>query len=332
MLYVIMVTPISNQQTNKLMITLKEVLSIQSCSKDSSTMEDYIISQLQKINDIEYWQDEYNNIFVIAGNPDKLVPCFICHTDTVHQIIPHYKVIEDAGVLFSINPKTYERVGVGGDDKVGIYICLKALQAYQHFRCVFFANEEIGCIGSNNCDMSFFDNCTVVLQADRKGNSDFIDFTNGIEIFGDDFFDAIQPILTKYNYKVKEGLYTDVGTLKQRGLEVAAANISCGYYDPHSDNEYVVTADVERCKELMFTIASKCTEKQVHIPIIENYEFSTPFYTNELYQNYNPRIHRDYNYKNCIYCENCGEPANLKTFATLNADLCEKCITYFNTL
>ena len=276
------------------MTTLKEVLSIQSYSRESGAMEQYIIAQLEKIDNIKYWQDEYDNIFVIKGNDKKIVPCFVSHTDTVHEIIPYYKVIEDDGVLFSINPKTYERVGVGGDDKVGIYICLNALQTFNHFRCVFFANEEIGCIGSNNCDMSFFDNCTVVLQADRKGNSDFIDFTNGLEIFGDDFFDTIQTLLTKYNYKVKEGIYTDVGTLKQIGLEVAAANISCGYYDAHSDNEYVVIEDVEKCKDLMFDIASICTEKQVHLPVIETYTNNQPWYLDNSYNKY---IVRDYNYK-----------------------------------
>ena len=308
------------------MTTLKEVLSIQSYSRESGAMEQYIIAQLEKIDNIKYWQDEYDNIFVIKGNDKKIVPCFVSHTDTVHEIIPYYKVIEDDGVLFSINPKTYERVGVGGDDKVGIYICLKALQAFNHFRCVFFANEEIGCIGSNSCDMSFFDNCTVVLQADRKGNSDFIDFTNGLEIFGDDFFDTIQTLLTKYNYKVKEGIYTDVGTLKQRGLEVAAANISCGYYDAHSDNEYVVIEDVEKCKDLMFDIASICTEKQVHLPVIETYTNNQPWYLDNSYNKY---IVRDYNYKKSIYCESCGEKAELVYSKLFNVELCLKCIKDF---
>ena len=308
------------------MTTLKEVLSIQSYSRESGAMEQYIIAQLEKIDNIKYWQDEYDNIFVIKGNDKKIVPCFVSHTDTVHEIIPYYKVIEDDGVLFSINPKTYERVGVGGDDKVGIYICLNALQTFNHFRCVFFANEEIGCIGSNNCDMSFFDNCTVVLQADRKGNSDFIDFTNGLEIFGDDFFDTIQTLLTKYNYKVKEGIYTDVGTLKQRGLEVAAANISCGYYDAHSDNEYVVIEDVEKCKDLMFDIASICTEKQVHLPVIETYTNNQPWYLDNSYNKY---IVRDYNYKKSIYCESCGEKAELVYSKLFNVELCLKCIKDF---
>jgi hypothetical protein len=50
---------------------------------------------------------------------------------------------------------------------------------------------------------------------------------------------------------------TDVGELKCNGLAVSCANVSCGYYNPHYSNEYVVVKDVARCLAL---VSELCTD------------------------------------------------------------------------
>jgi hypothetical protein len=44
------------------------------------------------------------------------------------------------------------------------------------------------------------------------------------------------------------GAMTDVMELKDQGLKVAAANISCGYYRPHTSREYI------HIKEMRYTL------------------------------------------------------------------------------
>jgi hypothetical protein len=103
-------------------------------------------------------------------------------------------------------------------------------------------------------DMRFFDNCTFVLQCDRKGNKDFVKNASGVELSSSVFQESIKSTLDKYGYSFANGMMTDVMTLKQEGLEVSCANISCGYYNPHCENEYVVVKDVMNCLDLVIDI------------------------------------------------------------------------------
>lgn len=49
-------------------------------------------------------------------------------------------------------------------------------------------------------------------------------------------------------------MLTDVRTLKERGLKVACVNLSCGYYNPHTDTEFTILADLEKCRKFVFHI------------------------------------------------------------------------------
>lgn len=42
-------------------------------------------------------------------------------------------------------------------------------------------------------------------------------------------------------------MMTDVLELKERGLGVSCINLSCGYYEPHSDEEFTVKKDLLNC-------------------------------------------------------------------------------------
>ncbi|MDA6986939.1 hypothetical protein OSM86_23565, partial [Escherichia coli] len=44
---------------------------------------------------------------------------------------------------------------------------------------------------------------------------------------------------------------TDVLTLKENGLEVRCANVSCGYYNAHTDEEITVRKDLQKCLDFV---------------------------------------------------------------------------------
>lgn len=307
---------------------LKDVLQVQSESGKSEEMSWLICEELNRLG-CDWWFDPVGNIYAVKGDASLDVPCFVSHIDTVHKIIKHYSVGLSNGVYFALDTRDYSRVGVGGDDKVGVFICLSALEKYENFRCVFFADEEIGCVGSGECQMDFFDRATVVLQADRTGNSDFISFTNGIEVCGKEFLSLVEPILERYGYSSTIGTMTDVGELKCNGLKVACANISCGYYGAHTDNEYVVVREVYGCRDLMFQIAEMCgSNKQLHEATKSKYDFDSLDdswnWTTKSWRTWKSTSSDDKG-----YCECCGETGELKFVTGYNMDVCQKCISEY---
>ena len=112
-------------------------------------------------------------------------------------------------------------------------------------KAAFFRDEEIGCVGSSQARLDFFEDCAFVLQCDRKGNSDFVNKIYGEPMYSDEFAAAIAPILARHGYREAEGMLTDVYELATQGLELSMANMSCGYWGPHTDQEVVMADDVE---------------------------------------------------------------------------------------
>lgn len=110
--------------------------------------------------------------------------------------------------------------------------------------------------------MKFFDDCRFVLQCDRKGNSDFISNIYGNPLCSSQFIKDAS--LGEHGYKEERGMQTDVQTLRQRGLEISCANISCGYYYPHTPHEMTNIADLKKCLTLVEHIVENCREVYTH--------------------------------------------------------------------
>ena len=113
-------------------------------------------------------------------------------------------------------------------------------------KCAFFHSEEIGCVGSRNADMEWFKDVGYCFQGDRRGNSDFVNSISG-KLFSKSFTKKIKPLLSHHGYKITSGAITDVGQLAENGIGVCVANMSCGYYAPHSDQEIVIFEDANNC-------------------------------------------------------------------------------------
>lgn len=228
---------------------------------------------------IQIDQDEHGNIFVTKGKKE-LYPCLVSHLDDVHTYKENKKIIRNGDFLLAFDGS--KQIGTAGDDKVGIAICLQALNDFKCIKLAFFVSEEVGCIGSNACKLDFFSNCMFIGQADRKGNSDFINNSNSVDLFDSEFSNFVKPFLEKFNYKETKGVSTDVGALTKRNVGVATFNISCGYYNPHCFNEYVVISDVKKCYNLIKTIILNCNKQYKYIPVIDN-AYYTPSARSVLY-------------------------------------------------
>lgn len=231
---------------------LHSLLSIESESGDCSRMAEFLTTHCQgqgwKVN-----QDEMGNLYVTKGAAAAF-PCIVAHLDTVHDIsgdgiAPVY--IGDN--VTGINPVTMEQTGIGGDDKCGIYAALHCLANLPACKAAFFVDEEVGCLGSGAADMSFFRDCRFILQADRRGNSDFVTDISG-PLSSSRFQRDVAPLLTSHGFRFSHGAMSDVMALRDNGCGIACANISAGYYNPHQPNEFINLPDLAKTCGLMLDI------------------------------------------------------------------------------
>lgn len=244
-------------------LRLIEVLKVQSYSEDFYHMSKFICKKITQMG-LEYTKDKLGNIYVVKGDAE-FYPTMVSHIDTVHIYNPNYQVHQAGRNIFAINKKNCQRLGVGGDDKVGVFLTLEFLRNMDNFKAVFFVDEEIGCVGSSQCDFTFFIDSAFVLECDRKGALDFVNNISGKKLYSSDFANEIKPILRLYNREEEYGGMTDVQQIAAK-TDLCVANMSCGYYEPHTDDEYVNIDDVVDTYNLCLDMYESLSHKQWNMP------------------------------------------------------------------
>ena len=260
---------------------LKRLYSIYSPSGKEQKMMTFLCSYIKQLpGNISVSKDKFGNLYVIKEKAETY-PCLVSHIDQVSHCnhSKDFKAVETREVIFGYSPKHKRFENLGADDKNGVFICLECLKKYGSIKVVFFREEETGCRGSSEAVMSFFDDVRFVIQPDRKGNSDLITNIGYSDLCSEGFMEAIEP--EKWGYMEENGLMTDILTLKEKGLEVSCLNVSCGYYNAHTDEEITVKKDL--MKSLLFVehIIEDCTNTYPHTqsdPYFSPYEFEDEIY------------------------------------------------------
>jgi len=217
---------------------LIDVLKVQTNSENEKLMVLYLDKELGKLK-LPYTIDAVGNILVTKGKATTY-PCVVSHMDTVHDFVPNFRVcqdIDDEDVLFALNNK--KRVGIGGDDKCGVFACLYLLKVIPQIKVVFFSREEGGCKGSTGIDRGFFSDCRYLIQLDRRGKGDFIQTYWSRKTISHEFSSEIGVLKKKYKYRNITGTVTDVMKLWANRVGISCINLSCGYYQPHTTNEFI---------------------------------------------------------------------------------------------
>jgi len=274
---------------------LKELLSVPSKTYQEEMMVEYICSVLDTIKGVTYYRDEMMNIYAQKGelSEGNYFPMFIAHTDTVHSIVDEIVVKETKlvkpltfGMRFdetqhdSLNAYTKygQPTGIGGDDKCGVFICLELLRVLSNVKVGFFVSEETGCHGSSKCDPHFLQDVGYIIQYDAPGNQLITEVCSGVRLFEKDgdfinrtkkvFVDSIglEPLLQSHPY-------TDVSQLKKK-IDVSCINFSCGYYNMHTANEFVVLEDVEKAINLGLNMVNEFGYSR------QTYQYEVPSYKN----------------------------------------------------
>ena len=82
------------------------------------------------------------------------------------------------------------------------------------------------------------------------------------DVCSEDFIKALGA--ERYGYKEEEGSVTDVGELVQRGVGISCLNLSCGYYEAHTDVEFTVFSELQNCFEFVCHIIDTLTDVYPH--------------------------------------------------------------------
>jgi putative aminopeptidase FrvX len=232
---------------------LYSLLAIESESHDSTAMENFILVYARR----RRWDiatDALGNIYLTKGKA-AVYPCIVAHMDTVHAITGEPIVpVTINGKVTGMYASNMRQTGIGGDDKCGIYAALEIMGKLPACKVALFVDEEVGCLGSSDCDMSFFNDCAFVLQADRRSASDFVTSIGGRPLASAEWLEAIAPLLKGSGYTHCAGAMTDVQALRDNGIGICCANLSAGYYRPHEDSEYIILEDLDRVTQLMLAI------------------------------------------------------------------------------
>lgn len=288
---------------------LKELYSIHAPSRAEKKMRRHIKSYIrQNVPGATVIQDGCGNLYVTKGVADNY-PCLCAHMDQVQHLHPKDFICIDAGgVIFGYSPKMRAQCGLGADDKNGIFIALTCLSEYDVLKCAFFVGEEVGCIGSGAADISFFSDCRYCIQIDRRGNSDMVTSISLDMLCSDEFVAATD--CEAWGYSPCHGFMTDVEALRELGVTVSCVNLSCGYYEPHTDHEFTVKADLEKCHTFVCHILDTCRSCYPFACREDGFE-EAPFYY-------------DWKYDECLdVCTSLLESDPSLTFANVKDMMCD---------
>ena len=225
---------------------LKKFYAINSKSGNEGAIKEFFIAQLAGL-ELVVEEDTFGNVFITKGVADSY-PCVSAHFDEVHSPVEK-RIVHEGEMIFAVDDGG-EFVGIGADDKNGLWIINHLLHTKPVLKAALFVQEErdgemAGCRGSRACSLDFFNDVRYILAVDRKGDSDVVTVGKGdIRLCDDEMFPT--EILQKYAYECVPGGRTDVVALKERGLLLPCCNISCGYYNAHTPHESSVFAHVEK--------------------------------------------------------------------------------------
>lgn len=156
----------------------------------------------------------------------------VAHMDTVHKKLPN-NIIHKGNKISSPN-------GIGGDDRCGVFMILEIIKKY-NCSVLFCEDEEIGCVGAEkftrtNLAESLKGQFNYIVEFDRRGENDAVFY----ECDNPDF----EEFVTREFFKTAWGSFSDISTVAPF-LKCAAVNLSCGYYNAHTKDEYVMWNEME---------------------------------------------------------------------------------------
>jgi putative aminopeptidase FrvX len=254
---------------------LKDLLAVPTVSWHEHAMVDWLVHYVvNNIKGATVTVDPARNVYISKGSA-RFSPCVAAHIDSV-QPLRKVEIVEDGHSLIGFAEG--KQVGIGADDKAGVFVCLNLLKQFDDIRVVFFATEEVGCQGAKKADPRFFDGIAYLIEYDCPSHS-MVSYTcSGVRLFANrgDFIQTAVPVLQKHGSTLwQRHPYTDVMAVRNR-FPISCLNLSCGYYNWHAANEYVHLPDVQKAIEQGSALVKALDHVRYECPIDLSHETDEP--------------------------------------------------------
>lgn len=171
------------------------------------------------------------NGFVFAQGRKSSPVLLIAHLDTVHkEPVKHICYSKDENIMMS--PQ-----GIGGDDRCGVWMVLQIIKKYK-CSVLFCEDEELGCVGAEKFIKSKIvpQNINYIMEFDRRGSND--------AVFYDCDNEEFTAFITDGGFIEDYGSFSDISVIAPY-LGIAAVNLSCGYYNAHTQHEFIVLSEMK---------------------------------------------------------------------------------------
>lgn len=166
---------------------------------------------------------ETKDYLIVTGD---IPVALVAHLDTVFEAPP-------TNIYFDvINNVCWSPEGLGADDRAGVYAIIQIVEKGLRPSIILTTNEEIGALGARalgqiECPIK---DLKYVIELDRQGKDDCVFYDCGNE----DFYDYIK----NFGFNFNIGTYSDIKFFCPQ-WDVAAVNLSIGYFEEHSYAEYL---------------------------------------------------------------------------------------------
>lgn len=175
----------------------------------------------------EYTVQKQKGFLYAEGSTPVLL---VAHLDTVHRALPETICYSADGAVM-MSPQ-----GIGGDDRVGVYMILRLIQSV-HCHVLFCEDEETGGCGARAFTKSgIVPDVNYIVELDRVGNNDAVFYQCRNRQF--------EQYINGFGFQTAFGSFSDISILAPH-LNLAAVNLSTGYYHAHQPGEYVRLDEVE---------------------------------------------------------------------------------------
>lgn len=260
----------------------------------AETVTIYDLLKHFKKEDMDY--DEWGNVYINFRKETKGTPIMVAHTDNVLRGERKPVLTLDGKRIFGGNG-----VGIGFDDKAGI-ICAIEIWKRMHkkgMRIIFTADEEVGGIGARHVPENKLKDAAYIIEMDRRGGNDVIDVSGATRLASYEFVKIWEDL----GFKTATGTFTDLNEFKEVAPKVNMVNISCGYYKPHTDDEYLEIAEFEHNVDRIFEMISTHPDVIVDDTPEEPKKYS---YATHYGNRYDWESQYDKYYNTCDECAYCG--------------------------
>ena len=142
--------------------------------------------------------------------------------------------------------------GICGDDRCGVWALMNLMKRGRRPSILFCEDEEIGSVGAGKfCKTEYIKNLEVnyMIQIDRRGADDAVFYSCDTKEFK-------EWIDKESGFKEKIGTFTDICKLMPES-KIAGVNFSCGYYNEHTKEEYIVMEELNQTIDRIDSLLQK---------------------------------------------------------------------------